>query len=312
MFYWLYLTFGSTHYVPVLNLPSATSVTITFVNPSGPDIVFPNLPLSGKVLWPGAVLNASGEIVDWPGWTLQPDGTWVEGDEFSWTRPTVQILFEVNPSATVTVDYPPATSACADPPPNLGIVKSNNAPVETVQGADGPVDVPVAKVGDTVTYTLTYNTNGVAQHNGVITDVLPDGITYVANSATDSDEFTFSGYDSTTRTLTWEADEVTKGGSVTYKVTIDSDAAELSQPLINVATIDTDEEPADDDQSPVYVGVTPLAITAPPTDTLAPTANPSNPGFSLMLVLLAIAAFALAIGFITPVPERVRRRGRFR
>jgi hypothetical protein len=29
-----------------------------------------------------------------------------------------------------------------------------------------------------------------------------------------------------------------------------------------------------------------------------------------MLILLSVAAFALAIGFITPVPEHVRRRDR--
>ena len=35
---------------------------------------------------------------------------------------------------------------------------------------------------------------------------------------------------------------------------------------------------------------------------------PSNPGFSLMLILLALAVFVLSLGYVTPVPERARRR----
>ena len=52
------------------------------------------------------------------------------------------------------------------------------------------------------------------------------------------------------------------------------------------------------------------SITPPPTDTFDTSQAPSNPGFSLMLVLLGLAGFALALGFVTPVPERVRRRDR--
>jgi uncharacterized repeat protein (TIGR01451 family) len=121
--------------------------------------------------------------------------------------------------------------------------------VQTIPTTGGPVDLPTAKVGDTVTYTLTYNTNGVAQHHGVITDVLPAGITYVDGSATSSDEFAFVGYTAATRTLRWEAAVVTKGGTLDYDVTIDTNAAELPQPLVNVATIVTDEQPSDDSAS---------------------------------------------------------------
>jgi hypothetical protein len=92
-------------------------------------------------------------------------------------------------------------------------------------------------------------------------------------------------------------------------------AAELPQPLVNVATIDSDETLPDDDSRQVLVDEPPLAITPPPT--LPPTStieNPSqgtsNPGFSLMLALLGLAGFTLAVGFITPVPERIRRKDR--
>ncbi len=46
--------------------------------------------------------------------------------------------------------------------------------------------------------------------------------------AGDNAEFVFDGYDSATRTLRWEATQVTASGSVTYEVTIDEGAADDS------------------------------------------------------------------------------------
>ena len=43
----------------------------------------------------------------------------------------------------------------------------------------------------TVTYTLTYTIGDVDVTNGVITDVVPAGLTYVDGSATGNTEFTF-------------------------------------------------------------------------------------------------------------------------
>ena len=300
----------------------AGNLTVTFVNPGGADVVYDNLPAGvpnatgvhyeGQVLWPGVVLDADGNIVDWPGWTLNADGTWTEGDAFSWARPVVDVTFAIDPVSVTLPDvaYPPESTVCANPPPALGIVKDNDAPITTVDTAQGPVDLPTANEGDTVTYTLTYNTNGIPQTNGVVTDVLPAGVTYVDGSASNNDEFTFVSYTAATRTLRWEAPTVTKGGTLTYKATVDEGAAELQQPLINVATIVTDQQPPDSDDSPVFVAPLPLELTPPPTDALAPSATPSNPGFALMLILLSVAALALAIGFVTPVPEHVRRRDR--
>ena len=50
-----------------------------------------------------------------------------------------------------------------------------------------------------------------------------------------------------------------------------------------------------------------LAMASPAltTETAA-----SNQGFTLMLVLLGLAGPTLTIGFVTPTPERVRRRDR--
>jgi LPXTG-motif cell wall-anchored protein len=99
---------------------SATTVSITFVNPNGSSYVVKDLPLSGRILWPGAVVDASGNPVDWPGWSQQADGTWVPSDEWNWVRPQVTVLLEVNPSATRVVGYPPASPQCVAGPRTPG------------------------------------------------------------------------------------------------------------------------------------------------------------------------------------------------
>ena len=100
-----------------------TTVTITWANPSGADVVYADLPLSGTVPWPGAVSDASGKGVDWPGWRLV-DGTWVEGDEYDWVRPSVEVGFEVNPSASAVVAYPPSSPVCLTSPPRTDVLSA--------------------------------------------------------------------------------------------------------------------------------------------------------------------------------------------
>ena len=108
--------------VTAVGSPSTTA-SITWLNPdpSGEDVVQAGLPLEGSVLWPGAVVE-DGVGVDWPGWTQLPDGSWVEGDEYDWLRPNVQVRFEVNPEATVTVAYPPSSPVCVTAPPDEVLV----------------------------------------------------------------------------------------------------------------------------------------------------------------------------------------------
>jgi len=93
-----------------------TTVKITWINPSGDDYVQSDLPLEGTILWPGAVQDSAGNAVDWPGWRLE-NGVWVEGDQWDWVRPSVSVLFEVNPHMTVNVAYPPSSPDCNDNPP---------------------------------------------------------------------------------------------------------------------------------------------------------------------------------------------------
>lgn len=91
---------------------SATTATITFVNPSGSSLVYANQPLTGTVNWPGTVTDANGKGIDWPGWTKNANGAWVAGDDFSWAVPTVKVTFDVNPEATITAVYPGTATSC--------------------------------------------------------------------------------------------------------------------------------------------------------------------------------------------------------
>ena len=192
---------------------------------------------------------------------------------------------------------------------SLVIDKSNDAPI------DEEVGVPTAPEGSTVTYTLDYTFSGDPVSNGVITDVLPEGVTYVVDSATDSAQFIFDAYDDTTRTLTWKAATVSASGSLQYKVTVDVDASNIvDQPLTNTATIDSDQTEPDSDTSDIFVPAVPAAETSKPTppqtDVFDGTDGVAGPGMSLLLMFGILGGLIVGLAFITPVPEVVRRRRR--
>ena len=131
--------------VDVVGTDSDT-LTITFLHPTDApkNVVYTDLPFSGRVLCPGAVVDAEGMPVDWPGWRFE-DGIWVEGDDFDWVRPSVEVRFEVDAAAsTVTVDYPPSEPLCdANPPegevdPATGTPGTTLPPTDTVPGTAAP------------------------------------------------------------------------------------------------------------------------------------------------------------------------------
>ncbi|WP_166844256.1 hypothetical protein [Isoptericola sp. BMS4] len=97
-----------------IEVDDETPLTITFLNPDGDDYVQEDLPLEGRLLWPGA---SDTEPLQWPGYERQEDGSYTATDgNYAWTRDGVQVLFEVNPSYSTVVDYPAASEDCANPP----------------------------------------------------------------------------------------------------------------------------------------------------------------------------------------------------
>lgn len=82
------------------------------------------------VLFPGATRDpVTGEATDWPGWRLNELGLWVEDDSDAILRQGVNLTYAVNPTASVFVTYPPASSACANP---------KNPPVTPPTGSTPP------------------------------------------------------------------------------------------------------------------------------------------------------------------------------
>ncbi|SDZ16753.1 gliding motility-associated C-terminal domain-containing protein, partial [Flavobacterium aquidurense] len=101
-----------------------------------------NLPLTGNVLWPGAIVDSNGIGLDWPGWLLT-NGQWTEGvDGFENTRTGVTMQFSLNPTVNVIVNYPPATPQCNARP--TFAIKANNdiaGPIDSDKGQGTSVNI---------------------------------------------------------------------------------------------------------------------------------------------------------------------------
>ncbi|WP_166669321.1 Ig-like domain-containing protein, partial [Flavobacterium sp. S87F.05.LMB.W.Kidney.N] len=99
-----------------------------------------NMPLSGNVLWPGAVVDSNNKPIDWPGWVLV-NGQWIEGnDGFELTRPAVTMQFTLNPTESVTVNYPAPSSGC-NARPYFGIEAENDNDNITADGINGSAEL---------------------------------------------------------------------------------------------------------------------------------------------------------------------------
>ncbi len=95
--------------------------------------------------------------------------------------------------------------------------------------------------GQTLTYTIIYTNKLNATHGATgvqISDYLPEGVTYVANSASDGGSIVGD-------TIFWDLPNLGpgSGGFVTYRVTIDANAS-FNQQLVNMAMILSAEDDA--------------------------------------------------------------------
>lgn len=111
--------------------------------------------LSGTVMWPGAAVT-NGVASDWPGWTQDVNGDWIETDEnFRWTRGNISATIEVNPTIAVSLSYPPATPNCATNPPSGG-------------GASGLSDMALPATGVSAYVVPLGVAGGIAAVAGVV------------------------------------------------------------------------------------------------------------------------------------------------
>jgi hypothetical protein len=67
------------------------------------------------VLYPGTAVNPDGSIADVPGWELLPNGFWIPDPSDERLRDGILLTYEVNPTASAFVTYPPESSTCANP-----------------------------------------------------------------------------------------------------------------------------------------------------------------------------------------------------
>jgi hypothetical protein len=266
----------------------------------------------------GGTINASG-VITWPTFSLAANGGTktltftVTLDADGWPVGTTEL-----PNTVVVIGEGsncPREEGDADCDTTTTVNQPELTIVKDVSGNTGGTDpilgVPSAKIGDDLLYTLTWTLTSGPVHNAIITDKLPAGMTAPTNISNGG------VYVAATNTITWELGTLTDPtGSVTYHVIVTAADAALPQPLVNVATIDSDEtEPDSDDASVAIQGQveslpTPTPrVTPPNTATDDVSGTPGGSGFNLQLILFILGAVTL-VGFLTPTPATVRRRGR--
>ena len=145
---------------------------------------------------------------------------------------------EVSVSFEVTVNATTSTGETVKEVTNAAVVDGENTPqvITPVANITGKkeVNTPEAKVGDTLTYTITLTNSGNAAGTVTVTDKIPTG--------TRIKDPTIDGYDAKTNTMTWSNVTVPANGkaiTLTLEVIVEGGVSEIT----NVAQIDNNEIP---------------------------------------------------------------------
>lgn len=198
----------------------------------------------------------------------------------------------VQASASITVNCSAGAALVIDKAASTELV-------HFVFDADGNVkSVDPAQVSWTLTYTLA---NGPVS-GAVITDPLPDFLTFV--SASDGGTFANG-------VITWSLGDLSQSGSVSFVTTVDPDAPETG-PIVNVATIDSNETLPDDGEDSITVtSESELAGNPTPTPSVPNTAlalgtrgEPVSAPIELMVVLFLGSLGTLALANVRAVRRR--------
>jgi len=124
---------------------AALVATLTVLDSSGDPVPgslgggpFAGQPLEGRVLYPGASVDANGVGNGWPGWK-QENGQWVEDPDTQFLRTGLLLNAVVNPESTVAVQYPAETAPCMNPAGESpqGFTNTNTGTLPST-GASGP------------------------------------------------------------------------------------------------------------------------------------------------------------------------------
>jgi uncharacterized repeat protein (TIGR01451 family) len=156
---------------------------------------------------------------------------------------------------------------------------------------------------EVVTWTLTYTLTNGPVTNAVISDPIPDGLTYVADSAVPDADF-----DAGTNTLTWTFTELSESGFVTFQTSVDEDAP--AGTITNVTTIDSDETPPDEGEDSIQIveevelGGTGTPVASVPNTAMSLPSADGSLATLLFGILLIGSLGALAYANATAVRRR--------
>ncbi len=136
-------------------------------------------PVTGRLLFPGAAVDANGDGIAWPGWRPARAGETPDWENLVLdpTLPTyglrsgASVEFSINPATTVTIDYPPASPSCAETPGDLDSHLWMSKKASTANLAPG----------DTFTYTMEIGNDGRGGVTGLILiDDVPEVLRLIA------------------------------------------------------------------------------------------------------------------------------------
>jgi large repetitive protein len=139
--------------------------------------------VSGRLLFPGAAVDANGDGIAWPGWRPVGPGELPDWENLILdpTLPThalrsgASVEFVINPTTNVAIAYPPATASCAEAPGDLAsnLWMSKTASVRNLAP------------GDVFTYTMEIGNDGRGGVTGLILiDDVPDVLRIISVTPT--------------------------------------------------------------------------------------------------------------------------------
>ena len=164
-------------------------------------------------------------------------GTWQIGDLANGASVTLEIVTTVDTTEAIT-NIATVTSDTPDEDPTNNTDEDTTDPVAADLAVEKWVDDNAPNLGDEVAWTIVVTNEGPdTAINASVSDVLPDGLSFVSANAT------AGSYDETTGT--WQIGDLANGASVTLEIVT---TVETTDGITNIATVTSDtpdEDPSD-------------------------------------------------------------------
>ncbi len=182
----------ATYTVAIRNVGniSATGVVITDLLPSGGFTYRETSQIEEVLAYRDSISNpVDSNTPVWEGWTIEPDGALTltfQVDVLNFTRAgTYNNTVQTSSNQTKPIDDDGMIGGDADTPPNEDQADDEDVTVTSmpILAIDQTTTTPKVEAGEWVTYTIEVRNRGTSNAIGVvITDILPNGFSYVATS----------------------------------------------------------------------------------------------------------------------------------